>query len=72
MIVGRTLWDFVIEMLQTPGLRVFFLAALILLELALIILLLLMQTGLIGVKLSYGGLGIELQHLTVLIASNRV
>ena len=68
MVVGRTLWDFVIEMLQTPGLRVFLLAAVILLELALIILLLLMQNGLIGVKFSYGGLGVELLQVTMIAA----
>ena len=68
MVVGRTLWDFVIEILQTPGLRVFLLAAVILLELALIILLLLMQNGLIGVKFSYGGLGVELHQVTLIAA----
>jgi hypothetical protein len=63
MVVGRTLWDFVFEALQTPGLRVNLVALLILLELLLIVLLLLIHSGLIGVKISVGGLGIELNHL---------
>jgi hypothetical protein len=67
MVVGRTLWDFVIEVVQTPGLRVFLLLVFILLEVVLIMLLLLIQSGTIGVKLSYGGLGIELNHFATLI-----
>lgn len=63
MVVGRTLWDFVFEAMQTPGLRVHLVALLILLELLLIVLLLLVNSGLIGVKISFGGLGIELNHL---------
>jgi hypothetical protein len=62
MVVGRTLWDFVIEVVQTPGLRLFLLLVFILFEIVLIMLLLLIQSGTIGVKLSYGGLGIELNH----------
>jgi len=63
MVVGRTLWDFVFEALQTPSLRVYLIALLILLEMLLIVLLLLIHSGLIGVKISFGGLGIELNHL---------
>ncbi len=69
MVVGRTLWDFVIEVVQTPGLRLFLLLALILLDVVLIMLLLLIQNGLIGIKFSYGGLGIELNHPTILVAN---
>ena len=69
MIVGRTLWDFVIEVFQTPGLRILLLLVLILFDIILIILLMLIQSGLIGLKLSYGGLGVVLNHLTAKIAS---
>jgi hypothetical protein len=62
MVVGRTIWDFASEMLQTPGRGIFLLAVLIFLEL-IIILLLLFQSGLIGIKISYGGLGVDLHHL---------
>lgn len=68
MVVGRTLWDFIIEVVRTPGLRGTFLALLVLLEMAFILLLLLVQVGLIDVRLSYGGLGFELHHLTALIS----
>lgn len=64
MVVGRTLWDFIFEALQTPGLRVYLVALLILLEVLLIILLLLVHSGLIGVKISFGGFGIEFDHLS--------
>ncbi len=67
MVVGRTLWDFVSEVFQTPELRLFLLLVLILLEIVLIMLLLLIQSGMIGVKLSYGGLGIELNYFATLI-----
>jgi len=63
MVVGRTLWDFIFEALQTPGLRVYLIALFILLEVLLIVLLLLIHSGLIGVKISFGGFGIELDHL---------
>ena len=66
MVVGRTLWDFIFEALQTPGLRIYLAALLILLEVLLIVLLLLIHSGLIGVKISFGGLGIELDHLNSL------
>jgi hypothetical protein len=63
MVVGRTLWDFIFEALQTPGLRADLIALLILLEVMLIFLLLLVHSGLIGIKISLGSLGIELDHL---------
>lgn len=59
MVVGRTLWDFIIEVARTPGIGLVILAAFILLELLLVITMLLIHSGLIAVKLSYGGLGIE-------------
>ena len=61
MVVGRTVWDFAIELLQTPRRSILLLAVLIFLEL-IIIVLLLMQNGLIGIKISYGSLGVELHH----------
>jgi len=63
MVVGRTIWDFASEVLHMQGRSIFLLVVLIFLEL-IIIMLLLMQNGLIGVKISYGGLGVELHHLT--------
>jgi hypothetical protein len=55
MVVGRTLWDFVIEVIQTPGLRTGFLAFLIILEIALIVLQILVSSGAVGFKLGIGG-----------------
>jgi hypothetical protein len=66
MVVGRTLWDFLIEVVRSPDLRGMLLALLVMLELAFIVLLLLIQSGLIVVKFSYGGLGVELHHLFAL------
>ncbi len=63
MVVGRTLWDFVFEMLEAPRLRLILLAALVLLDLIIIILLLLIHAGLIDIKLGYGGLSVELHSL---------
>jgi hypothetical protein len=67
MVVGRTLWDFLIEVVRSPDLRGMLLALLVLLELAFIMMLLLIQSGLVAVKFSYGGLGVELHHLFSLI-----
>ena len=67
MVVGRTLWDFVIEAFQTPGLSVILIALLILFELILILILLLVHNGLLDLKLSYGGLGLELHQLAALV-----
>ena len=72
MVVGRTLWDFLIEVVRTPGLRGPLLALLVLLEVAFILLLLLIQSGLIAVKFSYGGVGIELYHLAAMISYRQV
>jgi len=66
MIVGRTLWDFLIEVVRSPDLRGMLLALLVMLELAFIVLLLLIQSDLIAVKFSYGGLGVELHPLFAL------
>jgi len=59
MVVGRTLWDLVWEMIQNPRLRTSFLAMLILLEVALIILALLIHSGLLVMKFSLGGFDVE-------------
>lgn len=72
MVVGRTLWDFIIEVVRTPDLKGTFLALLVLLEMAFIILLLLVQMGLIDVKLSYGGIGLELNHLAAVISWRQI
>jgi hypothetical protein len=68
MVVGRTMWDFVIEAFQTPGLGIILIALLILFELILILVLLLVHNGLIDLKFSYGGLGLELHQLAVMVA----
>jgi hypothetical protein len=68
MVVGRTLWDFVIEVVRMPGFGFVLLALLILLEVILVLILLMVHDGLIGIKFSYGGLGLELYHLAWLKA----
>ena len=68
MVVGRTLWDFVIEAFQTPGLGVILIALLILFEIILLLVLLMLHNGLLDLKLSYGGLGLELHQLAALVA----
>jgi hypothetical protein len=68
MVVGRTLWDFVIEAFQTPGLGVILIALLILFEFILLLILLMVHNGLIDLKFSYGGLGLELHQLSALAA----
>jgi hypothetical protein len=62
------MWDFVIEAFQTPGLGIILIALLILFELILILVLLLVHNGLIDLKFSYGGLGLELHQLAVMVA----
>ena len=64
MVVGRTLWDLIWEMIQNPRLRAVFLAVLILLEVALIILALLIHGGLLAMKFSFGGFDIEVPRRT--------
>jgi hypothetical protein len=59
MVVGRTLWDLLWEVIQNPRLRISFLVVLILLEVALIILALLIHSGLLTMKFSLGGLGVD-------------
>jgi hypothetical protein len=68
MVVGRTLWDFVIEVIRMPGFGMVLIALLILLEVILILILVLVHNGLIGIKISYGGLGLELYNLARLKA----
>ncbi|MDD1748323.1 MAG: hypothetical protein LUO89_00440 [Methanothrix sp.] len=68
MVVGRTLWDFVIEAFETPGLGVILIVMLILFEIILIFILLLVHNGILDLKLSYGGLGLELHQLAALVA----
>ena len=51
-----------------PGFGVVLIALLILLEVILILILVLVHNGLVGIKLSYGGLGLELYHLAWLKA----
>ena len=60
MVVGRTLWDFVIEVIRMPGFGIVLIALLIFLEVILILILVLVHNGLICIKFSYGGLGLEL------------
>ena len=68
MVVGRTLWDFVIEAFETPGLGIILIALLILFEITLILILLLAHNGLFDLKFSYGGLGLELGQFAALVA----
>ncbi len=68
MVVGRTLWDFVIEAFQTPGLGIIIIAVLILFEITLILVLLLAHNGILNLKFSYGGLGLELGQFAALVA----
>jgi len=68
IVVGRTLWDFVIEAFQTPGLGVILIALLILFEFILLLILLMVHNGLIDLKFSYGGLGLEMHQLSALVA----
>jgi hypothetical protein len=65
MVVGRTLWDLLWEVIQNPRLRASFLVVLILLELAFIILALLIHSGLITMKFSLGGFDVEVHPLIV-------
>jgi hypothetical protein len=67
MVVGRTMWDFVIEAFQTPRLGIILVALLILFEIILILTLLLVHNGLLDLKFSYGGLGLELHQFAALV-----
>jgi hypothetical protein len=68
MVVGRTMWDFVIEAFETPGLGIILIALLILFEITLIVILLLAHNGVFDLKFSYGGLGLELGQFAALLA----
>ena len=59
MVVGRTMWDFAMEMVQNPSLRLWMLVLLILLEIVFIIIAVLIHSGLLSLKISYGGIGLE-------------
>ena len=68
MVVGRTLWDFVIEAFETPGLGIVLIALLVLFEITLILILLLAHNGLFDLKFSYGGMDLELGQFAALLA----
>lgn len=68
MVVGRTLWDFIIEMSMTPGAGAMILVLFVLLEL-IIIVILLVHSGIFSVKLNYGGLELGFNHLIMIIRS---
>ena len=53
------MWDLLWEVIQNPRLRISFLVVLILLEVALIILALLIHSGLLTMKFSLGGFGVD-------------
>lgn len=69
MVVGRTLWDFIIEMAMTPGIGAMLLAAFVLLEMVIIVILLI-YSGILSIKLNYGGLDLELNQLIMVIGKN--
>lgn len=60
MVVGRTIWDFMLEIFRMPGMATAIIALAILLELILILTLILVQAGLLDLRLSYGGSSLEL------------
>ncbi len=64
MVVGRTPWDFAIEAVRTPGFGLFLIALLIFVELILILIFIMTYAGLIDIEFSYGGLGVEMHHLS--------
>lgn len=68
MVVGRTLWDFAIEVVKTPGFGLFLIALLIFIEFILILILIMTYAGLIDIEFSYGGLGVVMHHFTVHLA----
>lgn len=67
MVVGRTLWDFVIEVTQKPELMNLLLVLLVLSELVFMILILLAQSGILGIRLNYGGIQVELHPLALMV-----
>ncbi|HPC89981.1 MAG TPA: hypothetical protein PKY93_06600 [Methanothrix sp.] len=66
MVVGRTLWDFILEIFGMPGFTTVIIALIILLEIILILVLLLVHAGLLDLKLSYGGSSLELHQFVSL------
>ena len=66
MVVGRTLWDFIIEMAMTQGIGALLLAVFLLLEM-IIIVILLIHSGLLSIRLDYGMLDLEMNHLTLVV-----
>jgi hypothetical protein len=68
MVVGRTLWDFAIEALSMPGVAIILIALLLLFEITLILMLLLAHNGILDLKFSYGGIGLELGQFAALLA----
>jgi hypothetical protein len=76
MVVGRTLWDFLWEVVQNSRLMPSLLAGMILLEVALIIIALLIHSGQITMKLSLGGFEFEVNPLikltTILVIGHRM
>ncbi len=67
MVVGRTLWDFIVEVTQKPELMNLLLVLLVLSELVFMILVLLAQGGYLGIRLSYGGVQVELRPLALMM-----
>lgn len=65
MAVGRTLWDFMFEVTQNPGTRSALVAAMMLLEASLLLLALLVGMGWLTLRLSFGGLEVEVRHLVL-------
>lgn len=62
MVVGRTQWDFAIEVIERPGFGLFLIALLIFIELILILIFVMAYTGLIDIEVSYGGLDVVMHH----------
>ena len=60
MVVGRTLWDFIIEAVRAPDLRIALLVLIVMIELSLIVLVLMVKSGLIVIRLGDGLIGVEL------------
>ncbi len=67
MVVGRTLWDFILEIFRTPGIGGIIIALAVLLELILILVLILVQGGLLDMRLSIGGSTLEMHQLVCLV-----
>jgi hypothetical protein len=67
MVVGRTLWDFIIELAKTPSMSLIVLAIFILLELLLAVVILLIHSGLITIRLGWEGLGIGVNYLAMIL-----